>query len=137
MSRQRPDFLGQGILLTVTQKVQRFRLGHALLLVTLAVALTVAVACLDWQVPRWPVYALTMLLVLDALLHAAINRGYAEGEVRAWQQVLGLADTVMHQARVDDAIKSTPSKPARKSLYGPRPPLRVVRPDEEPPEQSK
>lgn len=136
MSRQRPDFLGQGILLAVTRSVQRFRLGHALLLVTLAVALIVVVACLDWLVPRWTVYALAVLLVLDTLLHSAINRTYTEGEVQAWQQVLGLADSFQHQARIDAAMKTTRPKPAKKSFFG-APPLRVVRPDDEPPEQSK
>jgi hypothetical protein len=136
MKQQRPDLLGQGIILNVTMKVKRFRLAHAWLLVALAVALMVAVACLDWCVPRWAVYFLTVLLVLDALLHAAINRAYAEGEIQAWKQVLGLADTVMHQARVDADIKTTPPKPTKKSLFGP-PPLRVVRPDNELPERSK
>jgi hypothetical protein len=137
MNRQRPDLLGQGILFMVTRKVQRFRLLHAWVLVALGLALFGSVACLDWLIPRWPVYVLAVLLVLDALLHARINRAYTEGEVRAWQHVLGLADTVMHQARVDAAIKTTPPKPARKSLYGPKPPFRVVRPDEETPERSK
>lgn len=133
MSRQRPDFLGQGILLAVTRSVQRFRLGHALLLVGLAVSLMATVACLDWLVPRWTVYSLAVLLVLDALLHAAINRAYTESQVQAWQRVLGLADTVVQQARVEAAIKSKPTKKPAKSLYGPRPPFRVLRPDEEPP----
>jgi hypothetical protein len=133
MNRQRPDLLGQGILFTVTRKVRRFRLLHAGVLAALGLALIGVVACPDWLIPRWMVYALAVLLVMDALLHAAINRAYSEGEVQAWQQVLGLADTVIHQARVDAAIKTTPPKPARKSLYGPGPPFRVVRPDEEPP----
>jgi hypothetical protein len=72
------------------------------------------------------------LLVLDALLHARINRAYSEGEVRAWQQVLGLADSVMHQARIDAATRLPPKKPT-KGLYGPKPPFRVVRPDDEQP----
>jgi hypothetical protein len=133
MSRQRPDFLGQGILLAVTRNVQRFRLAHAWVLVALALALIVAVACIDWLVLRWPIYVLAVLLVLDAVLHAWINRAYTESQVQAWQQVLGLADAFQHQARVDAAIKRTPPKPAKKSLYGPRPPFRVLRPDEEPP----
>lgn len=133
MNRQRPDLLGQGILLTVTRKVQRFRLGHAWLLVALAVALTVAMVCLDWLIPRWPVYILTLLLVLDALLHVRINRAYSESEVQAWQQVLGLADSFQHQARVEAAMKPTPTKPAKKTLYGPRPSLRIVRSEDEPP----
>lgn len=133
MSRQRPDLLGQGILLTVTTRVRRFRLFHAWVLVALAVALMAAVVCLDWLVPRWTVYVLAVLLVTDALLHAAINRAYTESEVQAWTQVLGLADSFQHHARVDTAIKSTPPKKPKKTLYGPRPLLRVVRPDDEPP----
>jgi hypothetical protein len=136
MNRQRPDLLGQGILFTVTRKVQRFRLLHAWVLVAVGLALVGAVACVDWLLPRWPVYVLTVLLVLDALLHARINRAYSEGEIQAWQQVLGLADTVMHQARVDAAIKTPPPKPAKKSFLG-IPSLRVVRPDDELPERSK
>jgi hypothetical protein len=135
MNRQRPDLLAQSILFTLTRKVQRFRLVHAWLLVALGVALIGAVVCLDWWLPRWPVCVLGVLLVIDALLHTWINRAYSEGEVRAWQQVLGLADQVMHHARIEAAIKVTPPNPARKFLYGPRPRLRVVRPDEEPPKK--
>jgi hypothetical protein len=135
MNRQRPDLLGQGILFTVTTKVQRFRLWHSGILVAVGLALVGAVACVDWLIPRWPVCVLTVLLVLDALLHARINRAYTEGEVQAWRQVLGLADSFQHQARVDAAIKTTLPKPAKKFSFGP-PLLRVVRPDE-PPKQSK
>lgn len=131
MNRQRHDLLGQGILFPMTRNVQRFRLGHSWLLFSLGLALIGAVVCLDGWIPRWAVYVLTVLLVLDALLHARINRAYSEGEFREWQQVLRLADTVIKQARVDAAM--TPTKPAKKPLYGPRPPFRVVRPDEEPP----
>lgn len=135
MNRQRPDLLGQGILFTVTRNVQRFRLAHAGVLVTLGLALVGAVACRDWWpgFPRWPVYVLAVLLVLDALLHGWMNRAYSEGEVETWRQVLGLADSVMHQARIAAAIKTTPPKPTKKGLYGPKPPFRVVRPDEESP----
>jgi hypothetical protein len=134
MNRQWPDLLGQGILFMTTRKVQRFRRMHAWVLVTVGMALVGAVACVDCLIFRWPVYALTVLLVLDALLHARINRAYSQGEVQAWRQVLGLVDSFQHQARVDAAIKTKPPKPARKSFFGP-PPLRVVRPEEEPPEK--
>lgn len=134
MNRQRPDFLGQGILWTVTRKVQRFRLAHAWVLVSLGLALIGAVVCQDLcdSFPRWLVHVLTVLMVLDALLHARINRAYWEGEVEAWRQVLGLADSFQHQARVESAIKRTPAKPRKMTPYGPRPLLRVVRPEEEP-----
>lgn len=135
MNRQRLDLFGQGILLMTTRKVQRFRLLHTWVLVDLGLTLIWTVACVDWMIPRWPVYVLTVVLVLDALLHARINRAFSEGEVQAWRQVLGLADSVMHQARVDAAIKATPPKSAGKSLYGPTPPFRVVRPNEEPPKK--
>lgn len=135
MNRQRPDLLGQGILFTVTTKVQRFRLLHAWGLAFLGLGLIGAAVSLDRWVPRWVVYVLTVLLVLDALLHAAINRWYSAGEIEAWQQVLGLADAVMHQARVDAATQRTPTKKPEKSLFGPKPPFRVVRPDEEPPKK--
>lgn len=132
MNRQRPDLLGQGILFIVTRRVQQFRLAHAWVLVSLGLALIVAVVCLDKWVPRWTVCVLAVLLVLDTLLHCWINRAYSEGEVQTWQQVLGLADSVTHQARIDAAIKRTPPKPVKMTPYGPKPQLRVVRPDDEP-----
>lgn len=132
MTRQRPDLLGQAILFAVTSKVQRFRVVHAWFIVALGVALIGAVVCLDWWLPRWPVCVLGVLLVIDALLHAWINRVYSEGEIRAWQQVFGLPDQAMHQGRIETPIKATPPKPA-KPLTRSGPPLRVFRPDEKPP----
>jgi hypothetical protein len=133
MSRQRPDLLGQAILYTVASNVRRFRFVHGCILVGLGLALVGAVACQGLWLPRWPTYILAVLLVLDALMHARINRAYSEGEVRAWQQVLGLADSVMNQARIDAATRPKPTKKPTMTPYGPKPPFRVVRPDDEPP----
>lgn len=134
MTRERPDLWGRVVLYTVTRSVRRFRFFHGLLLVGLGLALAGAVACLErWEwFPRWPIHVMAVLLVLDALLHARINRAYAEGEVRAWQQVLGLADSDTQQDRIDAATRPTPPKP-KMTPFGPKPPFRIVRRDEEPP----
>jgi hypothetical protein len=106
---------------------------HAWLLVGLGAIHVAAVVCCDvWAwFPHWPVYLLTAALVFDAVLHHRINRAYENEQIRAWKDLLALADCVEAKAQAGAAKSSQqpfPMKPVPKG----KPSLRVFRPDESP-----
>ena len=96
MSQQHRGILGRVFVFLVGRSVRRFRSRHRWVLVGLEVALAGAVLCRDsWDgFPRWPVYALTAAVVLDALLHARVNKAFEERETQALRDLLALASTV-------------------------------------------
>ena len=102
------------------------------MLLGFAVAFIAVLVCRDiWAgFPRWPTYILAVLLVGDALLHAAINRGFHNEQVEAWKEVLALAANLEAKAG-SGAWKLTQQAPAKKPVpVGTV--LRVFQPDSEP-----
>jgi hypothetical protein len=108
---------------------------HAWMLVGLGAIHVAAVVCCDvWAwFPRWPVYLLTAVLVSDAVLHHRINRAYENKQIRAWKDLLALADSVEAKAQVGMAKPSQQPSPMKPLPKG-KPTLRVFRPELESPQ---
>lgn len=130
---QEQGYIGLLISYAAYQSVERFRYRHRCVLLGFAVAFIAVLVCRDiWAgFPRWPTYILAVLLVGDALLHAAINRGFHDEQVRAWKEVLVLATTIEAKA-ASGTKKPSQQNTVTKAVPTAGTGLRVFQPDCEP-----
>lgn len=127
MTQQQLDLIRRAIALTIERSSRTFRRLNGLALLGLGAAFVgSAVGSEIWpQFPRWVVLILAVALVVHALLHTTITRGFEEGERRAWCKFL---------AFLMGGDSTGPRQSGRASDMAPgsgKPALRLFKPKEE------
>jgi hypothetical protein len=117
MSGQQLDDLRQTLTYKMVGMAFAFRKLHALVPVTLGVTLIGSVAYGGDWLPHWVITAVAVILVLDALLHVAVNR--------LWES----AGKNNKRRMLTRSLRAAPATtPATDTVEG-QPTLRIFRPD--------